>query len=189
MSYNMTVVNDKINVSGNLYVNNIYGSDGNVYIQNSLVCLSVTSSSIISTTNTTSGESGAGALNVSNGGAYIYVNLYVGGTITTTSITQTSDYRIKNNVQYLTANNDELETKFDNLRPIQYTNKLTNNDDEFGFIAHELQEIFPTLVQGKKDDPNNNQSVNYTALIALLVYEVQQLKRRVNEQDLITKLK
>jgi hypothetical protein len=49
-----------------------------------------------------------------------------------------------------------------------------------GFIAHELQEQFPSLVSGEKDD-KDYQSVNYTGLIALLVKEIQDLKKEVRD--------
>ena len=52
----------------------------------------------------------------------------------------TSDYRVKENVKIL----DEADT-IDGLKPVKYTNKLTNSMD-IGLIAHELQELFPFLV-------------------------------------------
>ena len=60
---------------------------------------------------------------------------------------------------------------------MQYTNKLSGKPD-MGFIAHELQEHFPYLVNGEKNG-SENQSINYSALIPLLVKEVQDLKERV----------
>jgi hypothetical protein len=45
-----------------------------------------------------------------------------------------------------------------------------------GFIAHEVQEIFPFLVNGEKDG-KELQSINYTGFISLLVKEVQDLKK------------
>jgi hypothetical protein len=47
-----------------------------------------------------------------------------------------------------------------------------------GFIAHELQEQYPFLVTGEKDG-TQNQSVNYTGLIPILIKEIQELKERV----------
>jgi hypothetical protein len=44
-----------------------------------------------------------------------------------------------------------------------------------GLIAHELQEVYPFLVNGEKDGANH-QSINYTSLIALLIKEIQELK-------------
>jgi hypothetical protein len=49
-----------------------------------------------------------------------------------------------------------------------------------GVIAHELQEHFPALVFGEKDG-EINQSVNYNGLVALLIKEVQDLKKEIKE--------
>jgi hypothetical protein len=54
------------------------------------------------------------------------------------------------------------------------------NKEDLGFIAHEVQEIFPYLVNGEKDD-EQKQSINYIGLIAVLVKELQELKKTVNE--------
>jgi hypothetical protein len=94
-------------------------------------------------------------------------------TLTAAAFYPTSDYRIKDNVLDL----DE-EYTLDNLKPVQYDNKLTGQHD-IGFIAHEVQEIFPYLVNGLKDDDLQNQSLNYIGLIGLLVKETKELKKRV----------
>ena len=78
-----------------------------------------------------------------------------------------SDYRIKDNIS-------EINETIDALKPVMYRNKLTDKYD-MGFIAHELQEVFPCLVNGEKDDVSL-QSVHYTGLIALLVKELKELK-------------
>ena len=88
-----------------------------------------------------------------------------------------SDYRIKTNVTDL----DESYS-VDKLEPIQYDNILSNKH-EFGLIAHELQEVYPELVKGEKDGAEY-QSVNYNGLIGVLVKEVQEIKRRI--EDLYT---
>ena len=64
------------------------------------------------------------------------------------------------------------------LKPRKYFNKITNKI-EFGLIADEIQEIFPNLVNGDKDD-DKLQSVNYIQLIALLIKEVKDLKQKIN---------
>jgi hypothetical protein len=92
--------------------------------------------------------------------------------VTSKSFNATSDYRIKENIQQITAN-------IDALNPVQYYNTLSKRQD-FGLIAHEVQEHFPTLVYGEKDGPEN-QSINYTGLIAILISEIQELKKKVNE--------
>ena len=60
------------------------------------------------------------------------------------------------------------------------------NKRNIGFLAHELQEQYPYLVFGEKDEVDESgnpifQSINYSGLIALLVYEIQKLKQDVAE--------
>lgn len=95
-------------------------------------------------------------------------NVYIGGALYTTS-----DYRIKTNVVTL----DDSYT-IDNLNPVQYKNTLTGGH-EYGFIAHDLQEVYPYMVVGEKDG-DKYQHVMYTNLIGVIVKEVQELKHRLD---------
>jgi hypothetical protein len=105
------------------------------------------------------------------------------GSITATSFNATSDYRIKDNVQILGRN-----FIIDNLRPVQYYNKLSKGND-IGLIAHELQEHYPNLVSGEKDGATY-QSVNYMGLIPILIHEIQSLKKEMKQmKDEIDELK
>ena len=72
-----------------------------------------------------------------------------------------------------------LDSNFvvDNLKPVSYINKITNKKD-IGFIAHEVQNIYPELVIGYKDD-KIYQSINYTGLIPILIREIKELKQRI----------
>jgi hypothetical protein len=106
-----------------------------------------------------------GNLNVNSG-----FPAYNGGVITAISYNATSDYRIKENIR-------EITYTVDNLKPIHYTNKYSKKDD-IGLIAHELQEYIPFLVTGEKDG-KENQTINYTGLIGILIKEIQELKKRV----------
>jgi len=92
------------------------------------------------------------------------------GNFNGTSFTSTSDHRIKENVQPL----DDSFT-VDQLRPVHYDNTKSGRHD-IGLIAHEVEEVYPFLVHGTKDDPDQMQSLNYNGLIGLLVKEVQRLK-------------
>jgi hypothetical protein len=128
-----------------------------------------------------------------NGSAYIHgllgigksvqanFSLDVNGNVQAVSYNATSDYRIKDNIFSL----PDCSFVVDPLRPVAYHNKLTNKPD-IGLIAHEVQEHFPFLVNGKKDG-EHNQSVNYTGFIGLLIHEIQQLKRRVSELEKINR--
>jgi cytoskeletal protein CcmA (bactofilin family) len=92
-------------------------------------------------------------------------------------ITIVSDHRIKEDVQTLKNSSFSL----DHINPVYFYNTLSNKND-IGFIAHELQEHYPFLVNGEKDG-SEYQSVNYNGLIGLLVHEVQFLKNKVCELE------
>ena len=63
-----------------------------------------------------------------------------------TAYNTTSDYRLKSNVAPMTGAIDEVKQ----LKPCTWTWK-SNDADGVGFIAHELQEVFPSAVCGEKD--------------------------------------
>lgn len=97
------------------------------------------------------------------------------------SFTSTSDYRIKENVIPISVKDSSELYK---LNPVKYTNTLTGKQD-YGFLAHEVQEIFPSIVTGEKDQEVGLQSINYTSLIPLLVGEIQELKAQVKELQML----
>ena len=101
-------------------------------------------------------------------------NLYVAGSIVATStIRSGSDYRIKKDIKSFGLEDYSV----DNLNPVYFKFK-TDEKESIGLIAHELQEYYPFLVEGEKDG-KNTQSVNYIGLIAVLIKEIQELKKRV----------
>ncbi len=148
--------------SGALVVSGGAGVRGNLNVgQNVVVGASTASTSAIT-----------GALLVSGGGGFTG-NVYVGGICNAASFNATSDYRVKHNVC------DVSLGLIDSLRPVSYYNTLLGKPD-VGFLAHEVQEVLPFLVNGTKDGADM-QSLNYTGIIGLLVKEVQALKQEVAE--------
>ena len=103
-------------------------------------------------------------------------SLNVAGTTKSLYFVSGSDYRIKTDVKPLDAT-----FAIDMLNPVVYKNKLSGKQDT-GFIAHEVQEVFPHLVTGEKDG-EQIQSLNYQGLIAILTREIQELKKRVEELE------
>ena len=99
-------------------------------------------------------------------------SLKADGNIAANQFYTLSDYRIKENVKTL----DETYIT-DELNPVTYININTKGQD-IGFLAHELQEHFPCLVNGEKDG-DYLQNINYNGLIPILVKEIQELKKRV----------
>ena len=56
------------------------------------------------------------------------------------------------------------------------------NREKYGLIAHELQEHYPDLVIGEKDG-SELQRVNYTGLIAILINDINRMKRVLTELE------
>jgi hypothetical protein len=109
------------------------------------------------------------------------------GTITHPTTTSTnygsgSDYRLKDNIQPLT---NALNT-VSQLKPSKWVWKTDGSEDS-GFIAHELQELFPSAVTGTKDGVDENgkpiyQCVDTSFLVATLTAAIQELNAKVEAQ-------
>jgi len=161
-------------VKGALVITGGVGIGANVYVGGNLVVGNATN--IYSTIESTSTTKGALVI---TGGVGIGANVYVGGNLdiamdaTASSYNARSDYRIKSNISPITK-----ETNIDLLNPVHYFNLITNKKD-FGFIAHEVQEHFPFLVNGNKDG-KEYQSINYNGFIGLLVSEIKEMKKEIN---------
>ena len=99
----------------------------------------------------------------------------------------TSDYRLKENIAPMTGG----LAKIAQLKPCTYTWKFDGSDGQ-GFIAHELQEVFPDAVSGEKDDVETYtdedgneqtrikpQGVDTSNLVATLTAAIQELNAKV----------
>ncbi|MCS6922854.1 MAG: tail fiber domain-containing protein, partial [Fimbriimonadales bacterium] len=100
-----------------------------------------------------------------------------------------SDENYKQNINPLGASDS---MRLLSLRPVSYEHRPELIEQygapkgvNYGFIAQEVQQIFPELVietQGMDGDPNKKgYGVNYIALIPHLVNVVQQQQREINE--------
>lgn len=94
--------------------------------------------------------------------------------ITTDSISVSSDARLKENVIAL----NETDISINHLMPCIYTRVWDNNQQEVGFIAQEVQQHYPFLVEQQSDEMKTL-SLNYNGIIGILVKEVQMLKQKV----------
>ena len=123
---------------------------------------------------TNSGDVGIGTTSPS-------AKLEVNGDLYATGVYSTSDYRIKNDIVPIS----DTSYNIDNVRPVFYNNTKSERP-EFGVIAHEVQELFPFLVSGEKDG-EQNQTVNYTGFMGLVINEVQGLKKQdqLNKEKII----
>lgn len=113
------------------------------------------------------------------------------------NLTYTSDYRTKKDIAPLPSKWDVVKA----LRPISYTqaeyhppeaelrqdedgNDLplfsANDDVQWGFVAHELQEnLIPSAATGTKDEANLIQSPNVWPLVAALTSALQEAMLRI----------
>jgi hypothetical protein len=102
------------------------------------------------------------------------------------NISTASDYRVKKDVATMTGDAVQRIMK---IRPVTYQfgdyGAIYKADGVVreGFIAHELQAIIPSAVEGAKDDPEQIQSLKIDALCAVLVKAVQE------QQGIIENLK
>lgn len=112
-------------------------------------------------------------------------NGFLGGINTngsTTTYTNLSDYRVKENVQPM----QNALSKVNLLKPCTFTYKVDGKDGQ-GFIAHELQEVFADAVVGEKDavDADGNpqyQGIDTSFLVATLTAAIQELKALTDTQ-------
>ena len=97
------------------------------------------------------------------------------------SYNTTSDYRLKENVALIENGIDRVMQ----LKPSKF-NWIETGEESEGFIAHELQEIFPDAVTGEKDAIYSStgnikpQSVDYGRITPLLVKAIQELKAEID---------
>jgi hypothetical protein len=131
--------------------------------------------------NISSGYTADSALNVRDLGGNL-VSFFSGATrvgVITTNGTNTtygtsSDYRLKNSVTRMTG----AIAKVSALKPVTYKWNADGSDGQ-GFIAHELAEVCPDAVTGKKDgvDENGNpkyQGIDTSFLVATLTAAIQE---------------
>jgi hypothetical protein len=85
-----------------------------------------------------------------------------------------SDIRLKSNICDL--NNDDLD-KLNKVVPKSYRFHNDNNK-HFGFIAQDIEKIFPYLVS---IDNDGMKSVNYLEMVPLLLHKINDLERKLDE--------
>lgn len=104
---------------------------------------------------------------------------YISSDGTNTSYISLSDYRLKDNVAPMTGALEKLAK----LTPRTFTWK-SNDKQGQGFIAHELQTVFPEAVTGDKDETDEEgkpiyQGIDTSFLVATLVAAVQELQAEI----------
>ena len=99
---------------------------------------------------------------------------------TATSFNTSSDYRLKENVDY----DFDATTRLKQLKPARFNFKVDKDEDgnvtriADGFLAHEVSNIVPEAVVGEKDGAEM-QGIDQAKLVPLLVKTVQELEARI----------
>ena len=155
----------RIDLSGNLLVNQTSGADGKLNVTNG-------NGGTITTLNS-GGTDPAYAIQFKNPNGTIG-NITVSGS--STAYNTSSDYRLKNTIAPMTG----ALAKVALLKPCTYKWNSDGSDGQ-GFIAHELAEVVPQCVTGEKDavDEEGNpkyQGIDTSFLVATVVAALQELK-------------
>ena len=123
------------------------------------------------TQNTTTGATHYAAFFRNSGGTEIgFIKISNTGTTYDTG----SDYRLKENAQPIQNGLERLNQ----LNPVKFDWKADGTSSE-GFIAHEVQEIFPDAVSGEKD-AETMQGMDYGRITPLLVKAIQEQQTQID---------
>ena len=126
------------------------------------------------------GNPGDGAILIGNGSAYNLTttpifkgNVQVQATLTATTIVESSDLRLKENIKTI---ENALE-KLSSLRGVEY-NLKSNGQRKLGLIAQEVEKIIPEVVMENED---SMKSVAYGNIVGLLIECIKELRSEINE--------
>jgi len=104
---------------------------------------------------------------------YIPTSLYVDGPIYGT-LGIPSDQKLKDNIYPIS----ELKiTDFIHLEPKEFIYKTTPLKKHYGFIAQDVEKIYPELVNNSE---NGYKTINYIELIPLLVAKINAMQKQID---------
>ena len=152
---------------------NMYGStsaSGTLTIRGTSSATKATAS-ILMTDNVTSSSTGTGTL-VVTGGVGVSGQVTC-GTLSATTITETSSIALKENVKPI---ENALESVL-MLMGVIYDRKDGSSYNEAGLIAEQVNEVLPDLVT--KDETGKPLGIKYTKLTAYLIESIKELKQEI----------
>ena len=97
---------------------------------------------------------------------------------TSTAYATSSDYRLKENVDYTF----DATTRLKQLKPARFNFIADADKTVDGFIAHEVSSVVPEAVTGEKD-ATEMQGIDQSKLVPLLVKTIQELEARITELE------
>jgi len=101
---------------------------------------------------------------------YINNDLYVSG-----SIYNPSDKVLKDNIEPIS---EIRQRDFNNLEPKEFIYKEDYTKKHFGFIAQDVEKIYPELV---KNSELGYKTINYIEIIPLLVSKIHSMQKEIDE--------
>jgi hypothetical protein len=109
-------------------------------------------------------------------GSATTATLTTGGNFTVYgTLSESSSIAIKENIFDFNTTLDKISR----VRPVRFNKKKSKDKKEIGFIAEELAEIFPELVEN--DENGNPTSVNYTRAVTVLFDGFKQMYKELKE--------
>ena len=109
-------------------------------------------------------------------GGTVTGNLTVTGTLSGATLSATSDIRLKNILEQV------KDVDLSSLNAYRYTFKDDEHRDKhIGLIAQDVQKILPEVIITNKE--TGYLSIEYSALIAILIDKVNRLEQRINELE------
>lgn len=109
--------------------------------------------------------------------------LHVNGRIKTTGINETSDIRLKKNVEDIDGAMEEVMS----MRPVTYEWRQKDHPDveyddgtQYGLIAQELEKVMPELVE---TDEEGWKSIEYSHLVPILIEAIQEQQEEIDELE------
>ena len=90
----------------------------------------------------------------------------------------TSDIALKENISEISSSYEKVKQ----LNPVTFNWKEEEEkgtDEQIGFIAQEVEKVYPQLVEGEE----GNKSVNVVGLVSVLTKTVQELTQKVEELE------
>jgi hypothetical protein len=110
-----------------------------------------------------------------------HANVTINGDLTLHGVfNNLSDIRLKENIRDLSLEHADLLMDI-HPRAFAFKNDLTKST-HFGFIAQEVEEVFPNLVKtAVGEDKRECKCVNYLEMIPLLLLKIQDLQSQIDE--------
>jgi hypothetical protein len=131
-----------------------------------------------------------GVIGAANGGSTNYGLYCTGNGAYTGTWTQVSDRKFKTNIQDMSGALSrimQVSAKTYDMRIDEFPSLNLAKGTQFGFVAQELETVFPELVEDgaapgvNREDVINYKGVNYIGMVPVLTKAIQEQQTLINE--------